>query len=29
MSPIQIFEYRGRDLEDVVVEEGDIKDGIF
>jgi hypothetical protein len=29
MSLIYVFEYRGRDLEDVVGEEGDIEDGIF
>ena len=29
MSLIQIFEYRGRDLEDVVGEKVDIEDGIF
>jgi hypothetical protein len=29
MSLIYIFEYRGRDLEDVVGEVGDIEDEIF
>ena len=29
MSLIQVFTYRGRDLEDVVGEKVDIGDGIF
>ena len=29
MSLIYIFEYRGRDLEDVVGDKGDIEDEIF
>jgi hypothetical protein len=29
MSLIYIFEYKGRDLEDVVGEKGYIEDGIF
>jgi hypothetical protein len=29
MSLIYVFAYRGRDLEDVVGEEGDIEDEIF